>query len=111
MSSKQGSRSPSRKRARERSDSRHKHSKRRRSDEPSGQDTLTSGGNSAAFDELFKQISGISEAVHSLGQRLTTLQAAAPTSNGSERISNGHEIMAAECPVLSHNKVSINDIN
>ena len=74
--------------------------KRRRSDEPSGQDTLTSGGNSAAFDELFKQISGISEAVHSLGQRLTTLQAAAPTSNGSERINNGHEIMAAECPVV-----------
>ena len=110
MSSEQGSRSPSRKRARDRSESRHKHSKRRRSDEPSGQDTLTSGGNSAAFAELFKQISGISEAVNSLGQRLTSLEAAA-TSNGSERGNNGHEIMAAECPVLSHNKVSVNDIN
>ena len=81
-----------------------------RSDEPSGQDTPTSGGNSAAFAELFKQISGISEAVNSLVQRLTSLEAAA-TSNGSERSNNGHEIMAAECPVLSHNKVSVNDIN
>ena len=89
MSSKQESTSTSRKRPRERSESRLKHSKRRRSDEPSMQDTPTSGGNSAAFDELFEQISGISEAVNSLDQCFSSLEAAA-TSNGSERNNNDH---------------------
>ena len=53
------------------------------------QDTPTSGGNSAAFNELFEQISGISEAVNSLDQCFSSLEAAA-TSNGSERNNNDH---------------------
>ena len=100
MSSKHGSWSPSRKHTHER-ENRHKHSKHRRLDgSPCGRDSTTTGGNPAAFEELFKQISGISEAVSSLGQRLTNLEAAA-TLNDSERSNNDRERGAIECPVLS----------
>ena len=59
MISKPEPRPPCRKHSRERSKSRLKHGKCRRSDEPCGQDAPTSGGNSAAFDELVKQIRAV----------------------------------------------------
>ena len=106
MSSKKRSRSRSRQSSEERSVSLHKHSKRRRS-ETSSRDSNNNGNamssNPAAFDEILKQISGISEVVNNLGQRLSSLEAA----KDSDRNNNNNAQKMAHGS-LSHDETSGN---
>ena len=80
MSSKEHPQSPAKKRSGERSSSRYKHSKRRRCEESvhdkHGGVVGKLNGNSTSFQELIKQIAGISEHVSNMGHRLSSLEAA-----------------------------------
>ena len=104
MSSRKRSRSPSSHSSKERSGKHRKSSKRRRShDGQCGTDTTSTSGNPVAFTELLKQMSGISQAVKNLGERLTNLETAA-ASNGPGRSNNNVNVQAmaaSECPVVT----------
>ena len=65
--------------------------------------TTSTSGNPVAFTELLKQMSGISQAVTNLGERLTNLETAA-ASNGAGRSNNNVNVQAmaaSECPVVT----------
>ena len=113
MSSRKRSRPPSSHCSKELSGNPHKSSKRRRShDGQCGTDTSSTSGNPAALTELLKQMSGISEVVKSLGERLTNLETVA-ASNGPARSTNNIYAMAtSECPVVTQNEAGFsNEIN
>ncbi|CAB4015683.1 Hypothetical predicted protein [Paramuricea clavata] len=100
MNSKKRSRSRSRQSSEECSVSRHKHSKRRRSQTSSNRDSnnIAKGNamssNPAAFDKILRQISGISEVVNNLGQRQPNLEAAKNSgrNNNNAGVANGQEM-------------------
>ena len=104
MSSRKRSRSPSSHSSKERSGKHRKSSKRRRShDDHCGTDTTSTSGNPVAFTELLKQMSGISQAVTNLSERLTNLETAA-ASNGPGRSNNNVNVQAmaaSESPVVT----------
>ena len=113
MSSRKRSRSPSSHCSKERSGNRHKSSKRRRShDGQCSTDTSSTSGNPAAFTELLKQMSGISEAVKNLGERLTNLETAAASNGPGRSANNAHAMATSECPVVTQNEAGFsNEIN
>ena len=94
MSSRKRSRSPSSHSSKERSGKHRESSKRRRShDGQCGTDTTSTSGNPVAFTELLKQMSGISQAVNNLGERLSNLETAAA--------SDVQAMAASDCPVVT----------